>query len=379
MTRPILPFNRPSVVGRELEHVETASRSGHLSGDGPYGRRCQELLSAHHRGATVLLTPSCTAALEMSALLLRLQPGDEVLVPSFAFVTTANAYAMFGARPVFCDIRPDTLNLDPDDVERKLNERTKAIVALHYGGVGCEMEPLQELADRHQLILLEDNAHGLFGRYRGQELGTFGAASTLSFHETKNFGCGEGGALVINRADWVERAEVLREKGTNRSRFFRGQVDKYSWVDLGSSYLPSELQAAFLLGQLEERTKVQARRQQIWQRYADELGAWSEAQGVALPTVPTPCEATAHVFQLLMPSLDARQRFIAHLKERGVMAVFHYQPLHRSVMGRRFGADPEDCPVSTDLADRLVRLPLFFDLEPEEQDLVIEAVHSFVA
>ena len=377
MNQPPIPFNRPSITGRELEYVEQAVASGHLSGDGTFSKRCHELLSEAHDGSTVLLTPSCTAALEMCALLLQLEPGDEVLVPSFAFVTTANAFAMFGAKPVFCDVDPVTLNLDPDDVERKITARSRAMVALHYGGVACEMQRLSQLASRHGLELFEDNAHGLFGRCHGQPLGTFGSLSTLSFHETKNFGCGEGGALVVNRADWRDRAEILREKGTNRSRFFRGQVDKYTWVDLGSSYLPSELQAAFLFAQLEQHDVIQARRLEVWDRYADELGSWAAAREVQLPQVSPHCAHTAHLFQLLLPSLAERQRFIAHLGERGVQAVFHYQPLHLSDMGQRYGGQPGDCPVTEDVADRLVRLPLFYDLHEEEILRVLEAVRSF--
>ena len=372
-----IPFNRSAIVGREFELLEAAVAGGYLAGDGRFGKECGELLRESLDVASVLLTPSCTAALELAALLLRLQPGDEVIVPSFAFVTTASAFALFGAKPVFVDVDAATMNLDVGQVEARITPRTRAVVALHYGGVGCAMSELGELAETHGLEIVEDNAHGLFGRYRGQLLGTFGSVATQSFHETKNFSCGEGGALVINREGLVERAEILREKGTNRARFLRGQVDKYTWVDLGSSYLPSELQAAFLRAQLESRDLVQRKRNAHWHRYATELKAWAEHEGISMPLVPEDCEHTAHVFQLVLPSLEERQRFIAHMAEHRILVVFHYQPLHLSDVGRAFGGQAGDCPVSERLGDCLIRLPLFYDLSDEELDRVIEAATSF--
>lgn len=372
-----IPFNRSALVGRELELIEAAVEAGHLSGDGQFTLRCAALLESALGAPKVLLTPSCTAALEMAALLLRLEPSDEVIVPAFAFVTTASPFALFGARPVFADVLPGTLNLDMEHVARLINPRTRAVVALHYGGVACDMEALEALSQQHGFEIIEDNAHGLFGRYRGRDLGTFGAVATQSFHETKNFNCGEGGALVINRSDWVERAEILRDKGTNRARFFRGEVDKYTWVDLGSSYLPSELQAAFLLAQLERRELVQQRRTRIWQSYRDELSDWAAREGIAIPEVPEGCEHTSHLFFLVLRSLEERSRFIRHLAERGILSVFHYQPLHLSEMGRRYGGEHGDCPVAERAGDCLVRLPLFYSLTDGDLARVVAAVLTF--
>jgi dTDP-4-amino-4,6-dideoxygalactose transaminase len=372
-----IPFNRSSLLGRELEYIHAAMTIGQIAGDQAFTGRCHALLERLLGVGKALITTSCTHALEMCGLLLRLRPGDEVLVPSFTFVSTANAFVLRGARPVFVDSRPDTLNLDERLVESKVTEQTKAIVAVHYAGVGCEMDPLQDIANRHTLRLVEDNAHGLFGKYKGRWLGSFGCLATQSFHETKNFTCGEGGALLINDPSLVARAEIIREKGTNRSRFFRGEVDKYSWVDLGSSYLMSDVLAAFLLGQLEAWQTVQSRRAAIWARYHAEMEDWAGEQGVARPTVPTHCEQAFHMYYLLLPSLACRQRLIAHLKARNILAVFHYLPLHLSEMGRSLGGKPGDCPVAEDLSDRLLRLPFFNGITPEEQTRVIEAIKSF--
>jgi len=377
-THPYLvPFNRPSCAGAELACMAEAVASGHISGDGPFTKKCRALLEQTLGVPRALLTTSCTHALEMAALLLEIQPGDEVVAPSFTFVSTVNAFVLRGARPVFVDIRPDTLNLDERRIEAALTPRTRAIVAVHYGGVGCEMDALLELAGRRGVPVVEDNAHGLFGRYRGRCLGTFGALATQSFHETKNFSCGEGGALLINDPRYLERAEIVREKGTNRSRFFRGEVDKYTWVDLGSSYLPSDLLAAFLYAQLERREQIQGARRRLWERYDAELKEWAAANGVRQPLVPAHCEQAWHLYYLLMPSLEARQRLIAHLKARGILSVFHYLPLHLSPMGRRFGGRPGDCPVAEDASDRLLRLPFYNDMTAEEQARVIAAVREF--
>jgi dTDP-4-amino-4,6-dideoxygalactose transaminase len=377
-----IPFNRPAIVGNEMRYMAEAVASGKISGDGVFSRRCHALLQEELKAAKVLLTTNCTHALEMSALLLDLQPGDEVILPSFTFVSTANAYALRGARPVFADVRPDTLNLDEAQLESLITPRTRAIVPVHYAGVGCEMDAILDIAQRHDLEVIEDNAHGFLGTYRGRLLGSFGALSTLSFHETKNFTCGEGGALVINDPRFAERAEIVREKGTNRSKFFRGEIDRYTWVDLGSSYLPSDMLAAYLLAQLEERERVQARRLAQWDRYREELADWAGEQGVRLPVVPPHCVHPAHIFYLLFPSLDVRQAFIEHLKARRILAVFHYVPLHLSgfgsELGRRLGGE-QSCPVSADVADRLVRLPLYYDLSESDQTRVLEAVRSFHA
>ena len=372
-----IPFNKPSFEGSEQAYIAEAVATGHLSGDGVFTKKCHALLESQLGVKKALLTTSCTHALEMSALLLNIQPGDEVIVPDFTFVSTINAYVLRGARPVFADIRPDTLNLDEAQLEALITPRTRAIVVMHYGGVGCEMDAIMAMANRHGVPVVEDNAHGLFAAYRDRLLGTFGVMATQSFHETKNFTCGEGGALLINDARFIERAEIIREKGTNRSRFFRGQVDKYTWVDVGSSYLPSELLAAILAAQLEAREQIQARRQRVWAYYAAHLNAWAEENGVHLPRVPAHCTQPAHLFYLLLPSLDRRQALMAHLKARGIASAFHYLPLNLSEMGARFGGQRGQCPVTEDAADRLLRLPFYNSLTTDELAEVVEAVTSF--
>lgn len=371
----MIPFNRPSLAGRELDYVREAIAKGHISGDGSFTKRAHAMLEDFFGGGSrVLLTTSCTHALEMSAILLDLKPGDEVIVPSFTFVSGVNAFVLRGAKPVFADIRPDTLNLDEAQLESLITERTKAIAPVHYAGVACDMDAICATARRHGVAIVEDNAHGLFGRYRGKLLGTFGALATQSFHETKNINCGEGGALVINDLSFFERAEIIREKGTNRSRFFRGQVDKYTWVDVGSSYLPSDMLAAYLVGQLEQAEAIQATRRRVWERYDEALADWASQHGVRRPVIPSYCEQPYHMYYVLLPSLEDRQDLIAWLRARGVAAVFHYLPLNASEMGQRFGARPGDCPIAEDVSERLLRLPLFNDMRPEEQDRVIEAI-----
>ncbi|MBN9165053.1 MAG: dTDP-4-amino-4,6-dideoxygalactose transaminase [Myxococcales bacterium 68-20] len=373
----MIPFNRPALAGRELDYIKDALARSRVSGDGPYCRRSEALLREGLDTERVLLTTSCTHALEMSAMLLDLGPDDEVIVPSFTFVSTVNAYVLRGAKPVFADIRADTLNLDESRLDQLVTKRTKAIVPVHYAGVGCEMDAILDIATRAGASVVEDNAHGLFGTWRGKPLGTFGRLATQSFHETKNFSCGEGGALVVNDATLVERAEILREKGTNRSRFLRGQVDKYTWVDIGSSYVLSDVLGALLLAQLEAREAIQNRRRRVWERYAKELSAWAAARDVRLPLVPSHCEQTFHMFYLLLPNLERRTAFIEHLDARGVKAAFHYVPLHTSPMGRRFGGRAGDCPVTERVSDQLVRLPLYADLDEADQMKVIEAIHAF--
>lgn len=374
----MIPFNRPAVEGRELEYVRQAIDKGHISGDGDFTRRADAMLKASFGGEPhVLLTTSCTHALEMSAVLLDLREGDEVIIPSFTFVSGVNAFVLRGARPVFADIREDTLNLDERQLERLITPRTRAIAPVHYAGVGCEMDAIMPIAAKHGIPVVEDNAHGLFATYRGKPLGTFGVMATQSFHETKNINCGEGGALVMNDPSLVERAEIIREKGTNRSRFFRGQVDKYTWVDIGSSWLPSDMLAAYLVGQLEMADTIQRKRRAVWDRYAEALAGWAGEHGVRLPVVPPHCEQPYHMFYLLFPSLDERQSMIPHLRARDILAVFHYLPLNDSEMGTRFGGKRGDCPVTESVSDRLLRLPFYNNLAGEEQERVIEAVLSW--
>lgn len=373
-----IPFNKPSVMGAEFDYMMEALKRGHISGDGFFTKRCQTVLEQALGCPKVLLTTSCTHALEMASLLLNIEAGDEVIVPSFTFVSTINAFVLRGARPVFIDIRPDTLNLDETKLEKLITPRTRAILPVHYAGVGCEMEEILRIAGEHRLAVVEDNAHGLFGRYKGRFLGTFGVMATLSFHETKNFTCGEGGALLLNNPDLIVRAEILREKGTNRSRYFRGEVDKYTWVDVGSSYLPSDLLAAFLLGQLEVWENVETKRRQIWEHYNTSLGEWAEEHEVRLPFVPSHCEQAYHMFYLLMPSLEARQALIRHLKGQGILSVLHYVPLHLSGMGRRFGSREGDCPVTEEISERLLRLPFYNSITEMEQQKVVEAIRELV-
>lgn len=372
-----IPFNRPYLTGRESDYMAQAAQTGQISGDGVFTRRCHTLLQQSLGVRRALLTTSGTHALEMSALLLDFQPGDEVIVPSFAFVTTANAFVLHGAKPVFADIRPDTLNIDETQLEELIMPRTKAIVLLHYAGVACEMDSILPIARQHNVAVVEDNAHGLFGKYKGRYLGTFGRFAVQSFHETKNFTSGEGGALLINDPETIQRAEVIREKGTNRSRLFRGEVDKYTWIDVGSSYLPSDLLAAFLAAQLEAREAIQSRRRHIWEMYARQLRGWAQANDVRLPIVPDHCQQPYHLFYLLLPTLEVRQALIDHLKAQGILSVFHYLPLHLSAMGRSFGGRPGDCPVTEDVSDRLLRLPFYTGMTGEEQSAVIECITEF--
>jgi dTDP-4-amino-4,6-dideoxygalactose transaminase len=372
-----IPFNRPVVMGNELEYIRQAVESGHISGDGTFTKKCHALLEAELGVPKALLTTSCTHALDMSGILLKLQDGDEVIVPDFTFVSTVNAFVLRGARPVFVDVRADTLNLDESRLEAAITPRTRAIVPVHYAGVGCEMDSILEVAGRHGIPVVEDNAHGLFGKYKGRYLGTFGALAAQSFHETKNFSSGEGGALLINDPKLIERAEIVREKGTNRARFFRGQVDKYTWVDLGSSYLPSDILAAYLYGQLEQREKIQAHRRNVWHTYETGLTDWAAKHGVGLPVIPGHCEQTYHMFYMLLPDLDRRQKLIMYLRDRGIYSVFHYLPLHLSGMGRGFGGHPGDCPVTERVSDQLIRLPFHNGLTGDEQEQVIEAIREF--
>jgi dTDP-4-amino-4,6-dideoxygalactose transaminase len=371
-----VPFNRAALVGTELDSVRTAIANGHISGDGPFARRAEQQLEELLGAPRVLLTTSGTHSLELAALLLDMGPGDEVIVPSFTFPTTASAFALRGAHIVFGDIRPDTLNLDERRLADLVTERTRAIVVVHYAGVGCEMDAIARIAEEHDLTIVEDNAHGLFGSYRGRPLGTFGRVAAQSFHETKNVTCGEGGAVVLNDPADAERAEILREKGTDRKRFFRGEVDKYTWVDLGSSYVMSDLLAAFLAAQLEQLNSIQMARRLLWERYDAALRDWCERLGVRRPVVPQHCEQSYHMYYLLLPSGLLRDALIAELRDEGILAVFHYLPLDDSTMGRRLGRSA-GCPVTADVSERLVRLPFYTSMTEHEQAAVIDAVTAF--
>ncbi|UZQ56019.1 dTDP-4-amino-4,6-dideoxygalactose transaminase [Trichothermofontia sichuanensis B231] len=372
-----IPFNQPSTLGKEFEYIVRTIMDRDLSGDGAFTKKCHAFLEQHLGVPKVLLTTSCTHALEMAALLLNIQPGDEVIVPSFTFVSTINAFVLRGAQPVFSDIRPDTLNMDEAKLEKLISPRTRAIVPVHYAGVGCEMDTIMDISRRYGIPVIEDNAHGLFGKYKNKYLGTFGCLATQSFHETKNFTCGEGGALLINNMEYADRAEIIREKGTNRSLFYRGQVDKYTWMDIGSSYLPSGILAAFLYAQLENYQRIQEKRRQIWQFYYENLCDWAEDHQVKLPTIPEHCEQAYHMFYMLLPSLDLRQALIAHLKSKNISSVFHYLPLHLSQMGRKFGGSQGDCPVTESVSDRLLRLPFYNELTESDQARVIESIRNF--
>jgi dTDP-4-amino-4,6-dideoxygalactose transaminase len=373
---PHIPFNQAVFSDRSRAYIADAMTNG-IGGDGRFGKRCERLLEQELGVYRALLTTSCTHALEMAAMLLDLGPGDEVIMPSFTFVSTANAVVLRGAKPVFADIRSDTFNLDERLIERSITPRTRAIFVVHYAGVACEMDAIADIAARSSLAIVEDNAHGLFGAYKGRPLGSFGALATLSFHETKNVTCGEGGALLVNDPALVERAEIIREKGTNRSRFFRGQVDKYTWVDAGSSYVQSDLLAALLLAQLEERDVIQAERRRIHETYVAAFAGWAADRGVALPVIPDGCDPAWHLFSLLMPTPAERDALIAHLANHGIMAVFHYLPLHASPMGLRLGGRPGDCPVTEAVSDRLVRLPFHRALSDDDLNRIIEAVIAF--
>ena len=372
-----IPFNRADIGKHDIELLSESISAGHISGNGPFTKRAEEQITKTLGNDRTLLTTSCTHALEMSALLLRLKPGDEVIVPTFTFVSTASAFMLYGAKPVFVDVRQDTLNIDLDQAEAAITPRTRAICVVHYGGVACEMDRLTKLAKDHNLILIEDNAHGLFAKYRGKYLGTFGALATQSFHETKNITCGEGGALVINDASLAERAEILREKGTDRTKFLRGQVDKYTWVDVGSSWVISDLLAAILFGQLSRADEIYEQRMKIWNRYHNELQSWAAKHDVTLPTVPEGCEHTGHVYHLRFQHGVQRDKFIENLKQLGIYAVFHYQPLHLSTVGRTLGGQEGQFPVTESAGDCLVRLPLFNSLTSDEQTYIIDSIKVF--
>jgi dTDP-4-amino-4,6-dideoxygalactose transaminase len=371
----VIPFNRPYLTGKEFSYIQEAVAAGQLAGNGRFTKQCQSWLERRIGSPKALLTHSCTAALEMAALLIDLEPGDEVIMPSFTFVSTANAFVLRGARPVFVDIRRDTLNLDEHQIEAAITSRTKAIVVVHYAGVACEMDRLLEIAARHGLIVIEDAAHALMSTYKGRTLGSFGHLAAFSFHETKNVISGEGGALVINDPRFVERAEIIWEKGTNRSQFSRGAVDKYTWVDVGSSFLPGELTAAFLWAQLEEAPRITFERLELWSRYMAALGSL----GLETQHVPEECQANGHLFYALLPSQVSRADVLRDLNERGVNAVFHYVPLHSSPAGQRYGRTAGSMSVTDDCSARLIRLPLWVGMSADAQQTVIDRLSAVLA
>ncbi len=375
MTASTIPFNRPAIVGNEFEYLRQAIENGHTASSGPFTRRVAELLRAHHEAPEALLTTSCSSALEMAALLLDPEPGDTVIVPSFTFVTSALAFVRAGFRLVFADIEPTTLGIDPEHVAGLIDDRTRAVVAVHYAGVACDLDGLQAvLADHPGIDLIEDNAQGISGAHKGRPLGTFGRFSALSFHETKNVICGEGGALIVNDPTDVDRAHVVLDKGTDRRRFMLGNIDKYSWRDIGSSFGLSDLNAAFLLAQLEHLDAIAARRRRIYEGYLDRLAPHADHLGFTLPTRHHPDEAGYHLFHVLVRSSEQRDRALASLKDEGIHATFHYVPLHDSEGGQKFAARTVECPRTSDVSSRLIRLPFFNDLQEEEIDRVVDAL-----
>ena len=375
---PLIPFNKPYMTGRELSYIMEAHANGHLSGDGPFTRRCHEWLQTRTSAAKALLTHSCTAALEMAAVLLDIGPGDEVIMPSFTFVSTANAFVLRGAAPVFVDIRRDTLNIDEALIEQAITARTKAICVVHYAGVACEMDTILDIARRHGLAVVEDAAQGIMSSYRGRALGTLGDLGAFSFHETKNIISGEGGALLCRDATYCERAEIIREKGTNRSRFFRGQVDKYTWVDIGSSYLPGEITAAFLAGQVEEADSITTRRLQIWSGYHEFFAGFEEKGRLRRPIIPRECQHNAHMYYLLFNEGEERGKFIEQMRGLGVQTVFHYIPLHSAPAGQKYGRACGRMEVSNAVSEQLVRLPMWVGLE-EHLPYILDAANRCLA
>lgn len=374
----MIPFNKPYVTGKELQYIDEAIKNGHLSGDGAFTRQCHAWLEQRISCRKALLTHSCTAALEVAAILSGVQPGDEVIMPSFTFVSTANAFVLRGAVPVFVDIRPDTLNMNETKVEEAITSRTRVIVPVHYAGVACEMATLMSIAEQNKLLIIEDAAQAIMSAYHGRPLGSFGQFATLSFHETKNVISGEGGALLINDSLYTERAEIIREKGTNRSSFLRGLTDKYTWVDIGSSYLPSEIISAFLWAQMEQSEFTTTLRDSIWRQYYEAFADLEEAGFLRRPVIPRECLHNAHIFYLLLPDLQRRKQFLDGLNQRGVNAIFHYIPLHSSPAGKRYGRACGDLKLTQEISDRVVRLPLWAGMGEEEVSVVIDAVRQEV-
>ena len=371
-----IPFNRPYMTGKELSYIAEAHANGCLAGDGPFTKKCQGWIEKRTGCTKALLTHSCTAALEMAAILADIQPGDEVIMPSYTFVSTANAFVLRGGVPVFVDIRPDTLNIDEKLIEAAITPRTKAIVPVHYAGVACEMEVILDIAKRHKLLVIEDAAHGIMSTYKGKCLGAMGHLGSYSFHETKNIISGEGGALLINDLRFIERAEIIREKGTNRSQFFRGQVDKYTWVDIGSSYLPGEVIAAFLWAQMEEAERITATRLKIWEQYHKALAPLEAAGMLRRPIVPGSCRHNAHMYYILLSPGTDRQAIFDEFERNRISSVFHYVPLHSSPAGKQHGRTHGDLVVTNSVSERLIRLPLWVGLTAAQQNKVAEVLEK---
>jgi dTDP-4-amino-4,6-dideoxygalactose transaminase len=372
-----IPFNKPYLTGKELENIMLANEYGQLSGDGVFTQRCNNWIEENTGCYKALLTHSCTAALEMAAILIGTSPGDEIIMPSYTFVSTANAFVLRGGIPVFVDIRPDTLNIDETLIESAITSKTKAIVPVHYAGVACDMDIIMDIANRHNLVVIEDAAQGVQASYKGKALGSIGHLGCYSFHETKNIISGEGGALLINDSSFFHRAEIIREKGTNRSSFFRGQVDKYTWVDVGSSYLPGELIAAFLLAQMLDAKSITQKRISIWNKYHTSFQDSDKMHSIGLPTVPSGCIHNAHMYYLLLPDLDKRTSFISYMKKININCVFHYVPLHTSPQGKKIGICSGGLDVSNSIAGRIVRLPFWVDLSDQEQKKIINSTLNF--
>tara|TARA_A100000164_G_C21869509_1_gene754398 strand:+ start:308 stop:1432 length:1125 start_codon:yes stop_codon:yes gene_type:complete len=366
-----VPFNKPYHSGKELKYIKKAIEMSHISGDGYFTGKCSGLLENALGVKKVLLTTSCSDALEMAAILLDIKEGDEVILPSYTFVSTANAFVLRGAKPIFADIREDTLNIDENLIETLITSKTKAIIVVHYAGVSCEMDKIMDISKSFDIPIIEDNAHGLFAKYKGKYLGTFGDMATQSFHETKNFSCGEGGAIILNKEKYIGRAEILREKGTDRSMFFRGEIDKYSWVDIGSSYLPSDILAAFLYAQLEKRFDIQDKRKKIWDYYFENLKEWALERNFILPKIPKGCEQSFHMFYLILPSNKIRESLIVFLKQKNIYPAFHYIPLHLSKMGNIYNYKEGDLPITEKISNRLLRLPFFNSLNMDDIDFNI--------
>ena len=372
-----IPFNRPFIVGKELYYIAQSVLNGHISGDGPFTKKCQALMEAKFSTKKILLTHSCTAALEMAAILCEVGPGDEVIMPSYTFVSTANAFYMRGAKLVFVDIRPDTLNMDETEIAEKVTDCTKVIVPVHYAGVGCEMGVIMGIAGRRHLFVVEDAAQGTNAKFNDRFLGTIGDIGTFSFHETKNVICGEGGAIAVNNEKFIERAEIVREKGTNRSKFFRGEVDKYTWIDVGSSYLPSDILAAFLYAQLENMDKIDNRRKEIFNFYVRALAPLAESGFLKLPFIAPGCEPNGHMFYILLRDEETRNDLMNYLKSKGILAIFHYLPLHLSPVGISMGYRQGQFPVTESVSGRLLRLPCYYELKKEQQTEVVEFIARF--